>query len=126
MKQIKYKSLYFFGLFFTSSSYLAHINYIIVQFFRKNKILKLFYYLYFLILHFIILITGVEIYGKTEMGECPVIGNNVRIGMCAKLLGGIKLENNVDIGPNSLVLFDIPDNKIFEGNSAKVLNNKYE
>lgn len=40
----------------------------------------------------------------------PTIGDNVRIGSGAVLLGDIKIGNNVNIGANAIVVDDIPDN----------------
>lgn len=40
----------------------------------------------------------------------PTIGDNVRIGSGAVLLGDIKIGNNVNIGANAIVVNDVPDN----------------
>ncbi len=40
----------------------------------------------------------------------PVLGDNVYIGCGAKIIGGIKVGNNVRIGANCVVTTDIPDN----------------
>ena len=50
----------------------------------------------------------------------PVIGSNVDIGAGAKLLGPIRIGNNVIIGANAVVLCDIPDNSIAIGVPAVV------
>ena len=42
--------------------------------------------------------------------ECPIIGNNVSIGVGAVVLGGVKVGNNVRIGANAIVVHDVPDN----------------
>lgn len=42
--------------------------------------------------------------GKEE--EVPVIGNNVEIGVGAKILGGITLTDNIKIGANAVVVKD--------------------
>lgn len=42
-------------------------------------------------------------------GGTPWIGNNVQIGVGAKILGGVKIGNNVMIGANTVVTKDIPD-----------------
>lgn len=39
----------------------------------------------------------------------PTIGDNVRIGSGAVLLGDIKIGNNVNIGANAIVVNDVPD-----------------
>lgn len=43
------------------------------------------------------------------------IGNNVVIGMGAKILGGVTIGDNVIIGANAVVIKDIPDNHIAVG-----------
>lgn len=40
----------------------------------------------------------------------PTIGDNVRIGTGAVILGPIRIGNNVNIGANAIVLKDVPDN----------------
>src|ERR1700676_4053300 len=50
----------------------------------------------------------------------PIIGDNVDIGAGAKLLGPIKIGNNVLIGANAVVLCDVPDNSIAVGVPAVV------
>jgi serine O-acetyltransferase len=41
-------------------------------------------------------------------GKCPSIGDNVRIHAGAKLIGGVKIGNNVTVGLNTVVLNDLP------------------
>ena len=48
--------------------------------------------------------------GKDKYKRHPDIGNNVMIGCGAKVLGPIKVGDNVKVGANSIVLKDIPDN----------------
>jgi serine O-acetyltransferase len=50
----------------------------------------------------------------------PVIGNNVDIGSGAKLLGRIRIGDNVLIGANAVVVRDVPDNSIAVGVPAIV------
>jgi serine O-acetyltransferase len=50
----------------------------------------------------------------------PVIGHNVDIGSGAKVLGPIKIGNNVVIGANAVVIRDVPDNCIAAGVPAVV------
>jgi serine O-acetyltransferase len=45
----------------------------------------------------------------------PVIGNNVDIGAGAKVLGPIKVGDNVVIGANAVVIRDVPDDCIAAG-----------
>jgi len=51
----------------------------------------------------------------------PTIGNNVIIGVGAKILGGITIGNNVKIGANSVVVKDIPDNAVVVGVPGKII-----
>lgn len=48
--------------------------------------------------------------GKDKDKRHPDIGNNVIIGTGAKILGPIKIGNNVKVGANSVVIKDVPDN----------------
>jgi serine O-acetyltransferase len=52
--------------------------------------------------------------------RAPTIGDNVDIGSGAKLLGAIRVGNNVLIGANAVVLADVPDNSIAVGVPAVV------
>ena len=51
----------------------------------------------------------------------PVIGDYVYIGVGAKLLGGIKIGNNVKVGANAVVLEDVPDGATVVGIPARIL-----
>lgn len=50
----------------------------------------------------------------------PTIGDNVDIGSGAKLLGPIRIGDNVLIGANAVVICDVPDNCIAVGVPAVV------
>lgn len=52
----------------------------------------------------------------------PIIGNNVSIGVGARILGPVKIGNNVIIGANAVVLKDVPDNCIAVGIPAKIIS----
>ena len=43
-------------------------------------------------------------------GGAPIIGDNVFIAAGAKVIGNIKIGDNVRIGANCCVYFDVPDN----------------
>ena len=60
--------------------------------------------------------------GLRRVGEnnAPIIGNNVDIGSGAKLLGPIRIGDNVYIGANAVVLCNVPDNSIAVGVPAIV------
>ena len=49
------------------------------------------------------------------------IGDNVRIGTGARLLGNITLGNNVVIGANAVVTRSFPDNVVLGGVPAKII-----
>lgn len=44
-------------------------------------------------------------------GEGPVVGNNVEFGVGAVIVGSIRIGDNVQIGPNCVVLQDVPDDR---------------
>ncbi|MBF0503852.1 MAG: serine acetyltransferase [Candidatus Omnitrophica bacterium] len=54
----------------------------------------------------------------------PVIGDNVYIGVGAKVLGRINIGNNVKIGANAVVLEDVPHGATVGGIPAKILKLK--
>lgn len=58
---------------------------------------------------------------KADDPDCPVIGNNVKIGSNSIILGNISIGNNVIIGAGSVVLKDIPANSLVAGNPASVI-----
>lgn len=67
---------------------------------------------------------GVTI-GVTNRGSrqgVPVIGNQVYIGPGAKVIGGIRVGNNVAIGANAVVTKDIPDNAVVAGVPARIIS----
>jgi len=67
---------------------------------------------------------GVTI-GKSARGPrkgVPAIGDNVYIGPGAKIIGSIRVGNNVAIGANAVVTRDIPDNSVAAGIPAKVIS----
>lgn len=52
----------------------------------------------------------------------PTIGDNVYIGPGAKIIGSVKIGNNVAIGANSVVTKDISDNSVVVGIPAKIIS----
>lgn len=65
---------------------------------------------------------GVTIGGSGHGEEFPVIGDRVYFGAGAKILGPVKVGNDVVIGANAVVTRDIPDNAIVGGIPARVIN----
>lgn len=51
----------------------------------------------------------------------PTVGNNVVIGAGAKLLGPIKIGDNVRIGANSVVTKDVPPNSVVVGVPGRIV-----
>lgn len=52
----------------------------------------------------------------------PSIGSNVVIASGAKVIGKLKIGDNVFVGANSVVVKDIPDNAVVVGNPARIVN----
>jgi len=57
---------------------------------------------------------------RVDQRCAPVVGNDVDIGVGAKLLGAIRIGNNVLIGANAVVLESVPDNSIAVGVPAVI------
>lgn len=57
---------------------------------------------------------------RTGIAGAPVIGNRVDIGTGAKLLGPIRIGDDVAIGANAVVLENVPANSIAVGVPAKI------
>jgi serine O-acetyltransferase len=51
----------------------------------------------------------------------PVIGHRVNIGAGAKVLGRIRIGNDVEIGANAVVLIDVPEGAVAVGVPARIL-----
>ncbi len=66
---------------------------------------------------------GVTLGGTTwEKGKRhPTIGNNVVVGVGAKILGPVRIGDNTRIGANSVVIHDIPPNSVVVGIPGKVV-----
>lgn len=64
---------------------------------------------------------GITIGGRSRNPQVPVIGNKVYIAAGARVLGPIKIGNNVIIAPNAVVIEDVADNCIVGGIPARVL-----
>jgi serine O-acetyltransferase len=68
---------------------------------------------------------GVTI-GTLGLGRrgAPKIGNNIYIGVGAKILGEIKIGDNVRIGANAVVIQDIPNGCTVVGIPGKIIQRK--
>lgn len=53
--------------------------------------------------------------------EAPVLGNRVIVGAGAKILGKIRIGDDVSIGANAVVLVDVPANSIAVGVPARIV-----
>lgn len=52
----------------------------------------------------------------------PIIGDNVFVGPGVVVIGNIKIENDVAIGANAVVLDNVKMNAVVVGNPAKIVN----
>ena len=57
---------------------------------------------------------------RTGVEGAPIIGNRVDIGAGAKILGHVRIGDDVAIGANAVVLSDVPPNSIAVGVPAVV------
>jgi serine O-acetyltransferase len=67
---------------------------------------------------------GVAI-GQNTRGNrigCPTIGHNVYFGRGAKVFGKINIGDNVAIGANAVVNFNVPSNCTFGGVPAQEIS----
>lgn len=72
------------------------------------------------------ILPGVVFGNKTEQPDNrpTTVGDNCYFGLGVKILGPIKIGNNVTIGANAVVTKDIPDNAIVGGIPAKIIKIK--
>ncbi|PSF38406.1 serine acetyltransferase [Aphanothece hegewaldii CCALA 016] len=59
--------------------------------------------------------------GYKDKSGRPKIGNQVRITAGAKVLGNIKIGDNVTVGANAVVVKDVPDNCVVVGIPAYII-----
>ena len=71
-----------------------------------------------------IIYNGVTIGTVHTHKGAPVLGNNIVLYTGCKILGDVKIGNNVIIGANAVVTKDIPDNSVAVGIPAKVISDK--
>jgi serine O-acetyltransferase len=53
--------------------------------------------------------------------DAPHIGNRVNIGAGAKILGGVRIGDDVDIGANAVVFKDVPSGALAVGVPARII-----
>ena len=87
----------------------------------------------FIILHSIGLVINTGVQGGSnitiengvtigaEKGHAPVLGDNVYIGAGARIIGNVRVGNDVRIGANAVVVKDVPDNATVVGIPARVV-----
>lgn len=63
----------------------------------------------------------VTIGGKSGNYEVPIIGDNCYISTGAKILGPIRIGDNVVIGANAVMINDAPNNTVWAGVPAKCI-----
>ena len=77
---------------------------------------------------FVTLFQGVTLggTGKERGKRHPTIGNHVVVGAGAKILGGIRIGDNVKVGANSVVLKSVPPNSTVIGVPARIIKSEGE
>lgn len=64
---------------------------------------------------------GVVIGNLHSSDDIPVLGDNVEVGVGAKILGRIRIGNNCRIGANTFVNFDVPDGSTVVGEKGHIV-----
>ena len=62
--------------------------------------------------------------GYSDVTHSPYIGDNVEIKAGAKVVGGIRIGDDVIIGANAVVVKDVPSHSIVAGVPAKVIKTR--
>ena len=72
------------------------------------------------------MLPGVVLGNKSETPDNTpvVVADNCYFELGAKILGGVKIGNNVIVGANAVVTKDIPDNAVVGGIPAKIIKIK--
>ncbi len=72
---------------------------------------------------FVTLFQGVTLggTGKERGKRHPTLGNHVVVGAGAKVLGGIRIGDNVKVGANAVVLRSVPPNSTVVGNPGRIV-----
>lgn len=64
--------------------------------------------------------------GKERGKRHPTLGSHVVVGAGAKVLGGIRIGDNVKIGANAVVLRSVPPNSTVVGNPGRIVKSDGE
>lgn len=64
---------------------------------------------------------GVSLASVRGQGR-PIVGNNCYFGAGCKVIGGVKIGDNVVVSANSLVVSDLPDNCTVMGVPARIIS----
>lgn len=64
---------------------------------------------------------GVVVGNNHAWNDRPIIGDNVKLSVGCKVIGGIHVGNNVIVAPNSVVVKDVPDNCVVSGVPAIII-----
>lgn len=67
---------------------------------------------------------GVVVGSKHDNTQVAEIGDNVELAVGCKVIGKIKIGNNVLVAPNAVVVKDVPNNAIVGGVPAKIIKMK--
>lgn len=63
----------------------------------------------------------VTIGGKSGWREVPVLGDNVMVNAGARIIGPVKIGDNVEVGANCVVVKDVPSNCVVAGVPARII-----
>ncbi len=69
---------------------------------------------------------GVVIGGRSEQPGVPVIGDRVKIGVGAKILGPIKIGDGALIGANAVVIHDVAPGAVVVGVPARPIERRFK
>ena len=77
---------------------------------------------------FVTLFQGVTLggTGKERGKRHPTLGSHVVVGAGAKVLGGIRIGDNVKVGANAVVLRSVPPNSTVVGNPGRIVRGEGE
>lgn len=59
--------------------------------------------------------------GFTNDNDCPILGDNVKVGCGAKILGNVVVGDNVLVGANAVVVKDVPSDCTVVGVPARIV-----